>query len=623
MTEQQDVTAYFPFGEMAVTDHLVWKYEHEIADDIEEISNMRSRQNGWAAKSSKALFGLLRQPETPSGNVYGGLPGARRFGWAPRKSFAVLMANSKRVSFRPGRSCGSLFRLFHCVGFQHWNLSNVGTCPKAGRRERLTLQRCQQLGCIFMQNYESIKQNGISLRATRLGWQRHHLAIHFVYAGGSESPGPGTVIRYGSNIFYAMFDVGAFFNHGGSPSGEVPAVDEEALRRLTRETEIKKAAERSTAEEDTARLTPFTDEWTLPVSNKRKSSRRKMDAPYGDALVKTTPFNSLPTDVRKLLGAEYKWGNMLVELNGKAKAYSNGCKSPFDKGVGNDITTLLERLSEPKKDDPDYAAKLAVYKAFCFESGSACHLSKILVTRTDFFTQVSAICQAYGPDFFAYVQKHASDPNIRRKYKINTPEGKAHVDLMAYEPYEDFAVEEFIDKLLGPTIEEVDEPMNAAGSSTDAPSHSPSGETAGAAKQEPTSAPLETDAAEGGSASGDVSGVKVEQPERSSFEEVSGTKDVHMEDAGDTGKHDADEATGSSPPGEEPMPDINSSSSADASDEEKLHDQGIWGKQKNIVEPGAYEAEARATAEAEANNEQAFENIAGAKEKASLIDTDE
>ena len=154
-----------------------------------------------------------------------------------------------------GRSCGSLFRLFHCVGFQHWNLSNVGTCPKAGRRERLTLQRCQQLGCIFMQNYESIKQNGISLRATRLGWQRHHLAIHFVYAGGSESPGPGTVIRYGSNIFYAMFDVGAFFN-------------------LTRETEIKKAAERSTAEEDTARLTPFTDEWTLPVSNKRKSSRR-------------------------------------------------------------------------------------------------------------------------------------------------------------------------------------------------------------------------------------------------------------------------------------------------------------------------------------------------------------
>ena len=74
-------------------------------------------------------------------------------------------------------------------------------------------------------------------------------------------------------------------------------------------------------------------------------------------------------------------------------------------------------------------------------------------------------------------------------------------------------------------------------------------------------------------------------------------------------------AMGSSPPGEEPMPDINSSSSADATDEEQLHDQGIWGKQKNVVEPGAYEASARAAAEAEANNEQAFENIAGAKAK--------
>ena len=75
-----------------------------------------------------------------------------------------------------------------------------------------------------------------------------------------------------------------------------------------------------------------------------------MYAPYGDALVKTTPFNSLTTDTRKLLGAEYHWaswrrhplsgygvhfflrafelgkmqGNLLVELNGKSKACTNG-----------------------------------------------------------------------------------------------------------------------------------------------------------------------------------------------------------------------------------------------------------------------------------------------------------
>ncbi|CAE7938991.1 GIP, partial [Symbiodinium necroappetens] len=48
---------------------------------------------------------------------------------------------------------------------------------------------------------------------------------------------------------------------------------------------------------------------------------------------------------------------------------------------------------------------------------------------------------------------------------------------------------------------------------------------------------------------------------------------------------------------------------------------GIWGKQKTYVEPGAYEAEARATAEAEAKNEQAFEDFAGEKEKEGLTDT--
>ena len=69
---------------------------------------------------------------------------------------------------------------------------------------------------------------------------------------------------------------------------------------------------------------------------------------------------------------------------------------------------------------------------------------------------------------------------------------KAHADVVSYEklrsqrareidelytrPFEDIVVEEFIDRLPGPTIEEVDEPMNQAGSSTDASADSPSGE---------------------------------------------------------------------------------------------------------------------------------------------------
>ena len=42
-----------------------------------------------------------------------------------------------------------------------------------------------------------------------------------------------------------------------------------------------------------------------------------------------------------------------------------------------------------------------------------------------------------------------------------------------------------------------------------------------------------------------------------------------------------------------------------------------------LVGPGAYEAASKATASAEADNEKAFENIAGAKEKQGLIDTDD
>ena len=56
-------------------------------------------------------------------------------------------------------------------------------------------------------------------------------------------------------------------------------------------------------------------------------------------------------------------------------------------------------------------------------------------------------------------------------------------------------MEEFISNLPGPTVEEVDEPMEQAGGSDAAPADSPSGEMAGEAKQEPDpSAPMETDA---------------------------------------------------------------------------------------------------------------------------------
>ncbi|CAE7924494.1 unnamed protein product, partial [Symbiodinium sp. KB8] len=280
---------------------------------------------------------------------------------------------------------------------------------------------------------------------------------------------------------------------------------------------------------------------------------------------------------------------------------------------------------KPKQADPDYAAKLMLH-----------------AIRADFSTVVSAVSQAYGQDFFSYVQKHWQNLEVRRKYKIQTPENytlydsslkepwnaslvlaaldkqlremgtpaltsafgkKAHADLISYEnllrrsmsytrPFDDIVVEEFISNLPGPTIEEVDEPMEPASGPADPPADSPFGEMAGDTKQEPdSSAPMDTDAPED-SFFEEGSGEKVEKEEQTTFEPVADPDDVYL------------------------------NFSADASnDQDNLYEQGVWGKTKTRVEPGAYEAEAKAAAEAEAKNEQAFEDFAGERQKEGLTDT--
>ncbi|CAE7461742.1 unnamed protein product, partial [Symbiodinium sp. KB8] len=140
-------------------------------------------------------------------------------------------------------------------------------------------------------------------------------------------------------------------------------------------------------------------------------------------------------------------------------------------------------------------------------------------------------------------------------------------------PYEDFTVEEFLEKLPGPTLEEVDEPMDAAGSSEDAPADLPLGEMAELSNQDTSNVPMETDA-----------------PESSPQGKVKKEGD------------DKDQATGSPPQGEELMPDIASSNDATAGG--TLHDQGIW-EAENVVDP------------------KVFENLAEASEKLGIKDTEE
>ena len=117
------------------------------------------------------------------------------FSWEPRKFFSFLMANSK------GR-------------FQTW------IAPAACSYKRF-LDWDFVVGISAIQGHSRVPEqvseaaqgesNGLSIRATRKGWQRHRVAIHFTYAGGTESPGPGTVIRYGANTFYARLDYESFF----------------------------------------------------------------------------------------------------------------------------------------------------------------------------------------------------------------------------------------------------------------------------------------------------------------------------------------------------------------------------------------------------------------------------
>ena len=284
--------------------------------------------------------------------------------------------------------------------------------------------------------------------------------------------------------------------------------------------------------------------------------------------------------------------------------------------VSEFLRTLIPGQRSPSQTIRTTPTKLNLHNAFCLERDV---WTEIKAVRADFSTVVSAVSQAYGPDFFSYVQKYWENLHIRRLYKINTPEGytlydsslkepwnaslvlaalekqfkvmgvgsftstfgkKAHADLISYEnlraqrareidelytrPFEDIVVEEFISNLPGPTIEELDEPMEQAGGSAEAaPADSPSGEMAGVeeAKQEPdsnmpmdTDVPMDTDMPEG-SPSGEVSGAKAEEPERTWFPPTAHPDDPRKEETSETGEHAG--YPGSSSFGEAPVPEMN------------------------------------------------------------------
>ena len=122
---------------------------------------------------------------------------------------------------------------------------------------------------------------------------------------------------------------------------------------------------------------------------------------------------------------------------------------------------------------------------------------------------------------------------------------------------------------------------------------------------------MEADAPES-SPQGEASGVKAEPTEGSPQGEETEIKDEHMGATEEV--NDENMATEDSSPDEEHMPPDISPDKDDG-----LHDQGIWGRVETVVDPEAF----KAATSAEEKNEEAFENMANAKDNKGLEHTEE
>ena len=127
---------------------------------------------------------------------------------------------------------------------------------------------------------------------------------------------------------------------GGSPQGEVPTLDKESLQKLIRENELEDEKKRQSAatesegstryayqQGDTVRgkvdatkaqqqeeLNEILRRWRLfkfGLLRRIDDAGMRMETPYGDPLVRITPFHSLPSNLKKLLGDEFTWASWL------------------------------------------------------------------------------------------------------------------------------------------------------------------------------------------------------------------------------------------------------------------------------------------------------------------------
>ena len=225
--------------------NLVWKYDFlrcflgcleeaelsTVAAEIRDVSHLSFNHGSWAVKTSKNMSRILRHDDRTVLGKYMefSLEGFQRtsvkpFDWHPRKFFSFLMANSKgRFNIWVAPVALTFDRFFDwdfhiSISATQGHTRVPEQVSEISRGERLSIERCRKLGMIFHAtdnaNYEGIRERGLVLEATRASWQKHRLAVHFVYAGGVTSPGPGTVVKYGPYVFYCNLDYENYLNHG-------------------------------------------------------------------------------------------------------------------------------------------------------------------------------------------------------------------------------------------------------------------------------------------------------------------------------------------------------------------------------------------------------------------------
>ena len=237
-------------GTRILQPRLAWKYEflccclgrlsraelEELARDIDEISNMRGRQNSWAVRSSKDFSGLLRHNQ--------------RYKLGSYMELTLEQIHVDHPNGNRGSSSRSSLRQSHLLTFPYWNQCNSGALSTSRTSLRSSSWRAShQLGCI----YHATEKRITSLFATQ-------------------------------GFLCKLLDRAG---NGASWQGEVPVVDEEALRQLISDTELKEAAKQGTQTEGTTRsayeagdTVTFTGRWMRARPSRGGTPR---DSPEGQA----------------------------------------------------------------------------------------------------------------------------------------------------------------------------------------------------------------------------------------------------------------------------------------------------------------------------------------------------